>query len=200
MHVYGCKSYTLDKRIRRGDKLAPRALIGHLVGYDSTNIYRIWIPSLRKVIRTRDVTFDETSFYDPKGQDIDYLLREALEDTIQTISLPEPLLEDESEDESIIYRSTSNIDQTTTPESNDSAEPPTKDIEQLPTPSRTVSPDLPETNTTPGGLQNDILSTIETGPTQPSSLPEPLNTALRANEISAKPSADIILPEGLKII
>ena len=50
MHIYGCKTYTLDKQIRRGDKLAPRALIGHLVGYDSTNIYRIWIPSLRKVI------------------------------------------------------------------------------------------------------------------------------------------------------
>ena len=50
MHVYGCKTYTLDKRIKKGDKLAPRALIGHLVGYDSTNIYRIWIPSLHKVI------------------------------------------------------------------------------------------------------------------------------------------------------
>jgi len=108
MHVYGCKTYTLDKRIKRGDKLAPCALIGHLVGYDLTNIYRIWIPSLRKVIRTRDVTFDETSFYDPKGQDIDYLLREALEDTLQTISLPEPLYDDESEDESILY--TVNLD------------------------------------------------------------------------------------------
>ena len=41
MYIYGCKTYTLDKRIRRGDKLAPRALIGYLVGYDSTNIYRI---------------------------------------------------------------------------------------------------------------------------------------------------------------
>jgi len=102
MHVYGYKTYTLDKRVKKGDKLGPRATIGYLVGYDSTNIYRIWIPSLHKVIRTRDVTFDETSFYDPKGQDIDYLLREALEDTIQTISLPEPL-DDESEDESTIY-------------------------------------------------------------------------------------------------
>jgi len=41
IHVYGCKTYILDKRIRRGDKLAPRALIGYLVGYDLTNIYRI---------------------------------------------------------------------------------------------------------------------------------------------------------------
>ena len=39
MHVYSCKTYILDKRIRRGDKLAPRALIGYLVGYNSTNIY-----------------------------------------------------------------------------------------------------------------------------------------------------------------
>src|SRR5882757_144334 len=67
MHIYGCKTYTLDKRIKRGDKLAPCALIGYLVGYNSTNIYRIWIPSLHKVIRTRDVIFDETSFYNPKG-------------------------------------------------------------------------------------------------------------------------------------
>ena len=41
MHVYGCKTYTLDNRIKRGDKLALYALIGHLVGYNLTNIYRI---------------------------------------------------------------------------------------------------------------------------------------------------------------
>jgi hypothetical protein len=39
MHVYSCKTYTLDKRIRRGDKLAPQALIRYLVGYNLTNIY-----------------------------------------------------------------------------------------------------------------------------------------------------------------
>jgi len=82
---------------------------------------------------------------------------------------------------------------------NNSAELPTKDIEQLPTPSRTVSPDLPETNTTPGGLQDDILDTIEAIPTQPGS-PEPSNTAPRANEVSANPSADLVLPEGSKRI
>ena len=41
MYVYSYKTYTLDKQVKRGDKLAPRALIGHLVGYNSTNIYRI---------------------------------------------------------------------------------------------------------------------------------------------------------------
>ena len=41
IHVYGCKIYTLNKQVKRGDKLAPYALIGHLVGYNSTNIYHI---------------------------------------------------------------------------------------------------------------------------------------------------------------
>ena len=103
MHVYGCKTYTLGKQIKKRDKLAPCVLIGHLVGYDLTNIYCIWILSLYKVIRTRDVIFNRNSFYDPKGQDIDYLLRDALEDTIHVISLPEPLHEDESEDELVLY-------------------------------------------------------------------------------------------------
>ena len=35
---------------------------------------------------------------------------------------------------------------------NNLVELPIKDIKQLPTPSRTVSPDLPEINTTLGGL------------------------------------------------
>ena len=82
MHVYGCKTYTLDKWVKRRDKLGPYVLIRYLVGYNLTNIYRIWILSLYKVIRTRDVIFNKTSFYNPKGQDINYLLREALEDTL----------------------------------------------------------------------------------------------------------------------
>ena len=127
-----------------------------------------------------------------------------MEDTLQTISLPEPLLKDKFKDKSILYRPTPNVDQTTIPKSNDAAEPRTKDTEQLPTPSRTVSPDLPESNASPQGLQDDIMDTIKESPNQPSSSPEPpnraTNTAPRANEVSAKPSADLILPEGSKRI
>ena len=39
MHKYGCKTYTLNKQVRKGDKLAHYILIRHLVGYDLTNIY-----------------------------------------------------------------------------------------------------------------------------------------------------------------
>ena len=48
------------------DKLSPRAHIGWLVGFDSTNIFRIYVLKLNRVISTRDVTFDETLKYDPK--------------------------------------------------------------------------------------------------------------------------------------
>ena len=48
------------------------------------------------------------------------------------------------------------------------------------------------------------MDTIETSSNQLSSLPEPpnraTNIALRANEVSAKPSTDLILLEGLKRI
>ena len=70
-------------------------------------------------------------FYNPKRQNINYLLRDALEDIIQAISLLELLYKDKSENESILY-------QTATPELNDLVELPTKDIKQLLTPSRTV--------------------------------------------------------------
>ena len=103
MHQYGCKTYTLDKWIKKGDKLAPYILIRYLVGYNSTNIYYIWIPSLYKVIQTKDITFNKNSFYNPKGQDINYLLRDILKDTIQVISLLKPLHEDKSENKSVLY-------------------------------------------------------------------------------------------------
>jgi len=63
-----------------------------------------------------------------------------------------------------------------------------------------VSPDLLETNTTLGGLQDDILDTIETGSTQPSSSLKLSNTAPRANKVSADPSTNLVLLEGSKQI
>jgi hypothetical protein len=57
LNEIGARAYTLNYALKRGDKLELRALIGQLVGYDLTNIYRIWIPTLSRVIRTRDVVF-----------------------------------------------------------------------------------------------------------------------------------------------
>jgi len=93
LKIYGCRAYTLRKQIPRGDKLSPRALIGYLVGYDSSNIYRIWIPNARsrahqgKVIRTRDVTFRQDLFY--RDSDSESPLQGAeLEEIVQVLDLP----------------------------------------------------------------------------------------------------------------
>ena len=66
------------------------------------------------------------------------------------------------------------------------------------------SPDLLETIAILGGLQDDILDIIETSSNQLSSLLEPpnwaTNIAPQANKVSAKPSTNLILLEGLKRI
>lgn len=88
LHVFGCKAYPLINNIPRKKKVQPRAHIGYLLGYDSTNIFKIWIPSRRKIIRTRDVTFNETLFYNPNEVDLFHLLREEVEQIVQVIDVP----------------------------------------------------------------------------------------------------------------
>jgi hypothetical protein len=91
--AYGCRAYPLlQERAagldRRGFKVLPRGHIGYLVGYRATNIYRIWVPSLSRVISTRDVRFDEHTFYTPNtegqvGQPV-----EVLRALIETLNVP----------------------------------------------------------------------------------------------------------------
>jgi hypothetical protein len=63
LRVYGCKAYAasstyLNKR-ERLKCLNPHNWIRYLVGYDSTNVYRIWNPKKNRIERVRDVIFDE---------------------------------------------------------------------------------------------------------------------------------------------
>lgn len=66
LKVYGCKAYPRVPNIPKGNKMDERAEVGYLMGYESRNIFRIWLPEKWEVIATRDVIFDETSSYDPK--------------------------------------------------------------------------------------------------------------------------------------
>jgi hypothetical protein len=70
-------------------KLNPRAHISYLVGYDSTNIYRIWIPHKGIVISTRDVIFDEETFFHGERTDPQDELIAELDTLIEKIELPE---------------------------------------------------------------------------------------------------------------
>jgi hypothetical protein len=67
LKVYGCKAYPLLKGADvppRGSKLKPRAFVGYLVGYNSTNIFRVWNSEKGDVSGYRDVIFDEGELYD----------------------------------------------------------------------------------------------------------------------------------------
>ena len=67
--AYGCRAYALDKQHDKLDRTDPRAKIGFLVGYKSRTIFRVWIPEEKRVVSVRDVTFDESRFYDPAVDD-----------------------------------------------------------------------------------------------------------------------------------
>ncbi|QGA21642.1 hypothetical protein EYB26_009353 [Talaromyces marneffei] len=68
LRVYGCKAYSLTtkymKKEKRLQRYHPKAWIGYLVGYDSTNIFRIWNPKLGVVVSARDVIFNEDEVFD----------------------------------------------------------------------------------------------------------------------------------------
>jgi hypothetical protein len=65
LKAIGSKCYFLKHNIAKLSKLNARSAIGYLVGYQSRNIWRIWHPQKGKVIRHRDVHFDEGSKFDP---------------------------------------------------------------------------------------------------------------------------------------
>jgi hypothetical protein len=89
--------------IRRGIRKSE-----YLVGYDSTNKYRIWNPKLNKIISTRDVVFDEDSCFngDITSLKDDLLLNELAESLERFESsnrgeINEPDTVDTNEDESV---------------------------------------------------------------------------------------------------
>ena len=89
MHVYRCRAYPLDYYIPKKKKLEPRAYIGYLVGYDSTNIYRIWILTYKKVICTRDVTMDNNLLYNPTDLVLSDMIKEEVDRLIETLDIQE---------------------------------------------------------------------------------------------------------------
>lgn len=81
--------------------MLPRAHIGYLVGHDSRNVYRIWIPSKKRVIRTRDVTFDHKSFWAPDDVDMGHLLRENSDVFLDALVVPQSDAQEILEEENV---------------------------------------------------------------------------------------------------
>ncbi|KAJ5135505.1 uncharacterized protein N7515_004783 [Penicillium bovifimosum] len=85
LRIYGCKAYVRIHNIPKLSKLAPRAEVGYLVGYDASNIWRIWVPGKKRVIRARDVEFDETQFFTPGGEDSPIRIFDQTDQLISTL-------------------------------------------------------------------------------------------------------------------
>ena len=143
MKVYGCKAYAHIPKIPRLEKLAARANIGYLVGYNSTNIFRIWIPSLHKVIATRDVTFDELTQYEPIELNKEDKLQ--IKEIIEVIEMPTSTVEAielDSDEEELIETYPKDND---TPIETASIEPLA--IDETAEPESELEPELPEETT-----------------------------------------------------
>lgn len=90
LKAYGCRAYAMTSRAqlkrKKLRKLDPRAHIGYLVGYDSTNIFRIWVPHKGKVISTRDVIFDEDTFFDGKCTEKELI--DSVDELVEKVAVP----------------------------------------------------------------------------------------------------------------
>lgn len=91
MHFYGCRAYPLRFKILRKNKLEPRAMIDYLMSYDFTNIFRIWVLSRNKMIRTKDVIFDHTRFYDPEELNLAHLLTVPISTIVEVVEFSKNL-------------------------------------------------------------------------------------------------------------
>src|SRR5438552_12304893 len=60
---FGCSTYRhINKKTGR-KKLHKKSMLGYLVGYDSTGIYRIYHPSTKTIKVSRDVIFPEDEYF-----------------------------------------------------------------------------------------------------------------------------------------
>ena len=86
MRPIGCRAYVYNRDLRAADKLESRTHIYHLVGYQGTNIFRIWLPTKDTVIITRDVVFEPTLFFDGMHG---YASISVIEEVIELLEYPE---------------------------------------------------------------------------------------------------------------
>jgi len=89
LRAYGCKAFAMSAeslaKKNRLQKLNPKAWIGYLVGYQSTNIYRVWNPLTNKVVAVRDVIFNEDEFFTGDIQHMKDDLRHVTEEELTVL-------------------------------------------------------------------------------------------------------------------
>lgn len=84
--VIGCTAYALNTKLKHKENLQSRTLVGQLIGYDSTNIYPMWMPTLQRVILTQDVVFMPSE----SGTEKVYPNRQRLHEIVTIFDISEP--------------------------------------------------------------------------------------------------------------
>jgi hypothetical protein len=102
LRAYGCKAYAMTttamRKEQRLKRFNPKAWIGYLVGYTSSNTFRIWNPVLNKVVIMRDVIFNEEETFSGALEELRDDIRELDLDELSTL-LQEYALPEEAEEQ-----------------------------------------------------------------------------------------------------
>lgn len=59
LRAYGCSTIIYDHDVAKASKFQATGIYGRLVGYEGHAVYQVYVPTLHKVIRTKDVEFYE---------------------------------------------------------------------------------------------------------------------------------------------
>jgi hypothetical protein len=86
--VYGCKAYKRIPKISKKREMAAKSTVGYLVGYQASNIFKICLSKERKVLKSRDVDFDENSRYNPTTPSLEEKLMETTPVQQVTVQIP----------------------------------------------------------------------------------------------------------------
>ena len=191
LNVVGARAYVLNNKLKHGEKLESRALIRQLVGYDSTNIYRVWMPALGRVLRTRDVVFMTNDRTEPVYPD-----RQTLREVVTILDVPEPPEETDQEIELLLQSSQKDW---SGPSQSEQAAQTTQDKEMsgaLPTPESTpelITQPEPEPELEPKPDAVEMPRGWEPVPAEAEAPDRRSNNAPRREEISSQLSESNVL-------
>ena len=87
LHSYDCRAYFFRQKIFKKNKLKFRVIIDYFVDYNSINIFRIWMLSKTKMIKTKNVIFDYSKFYNFIELNLIYILTFSIKSIFEILNL-----------------------------------------------------------------------------------------------------------------
>lgn len=76
------RAYIINKKVLKGRKFLLHTHIEYLTGFNITNIYRIWVPYLKRIFYTRNIHINETIKFDSINPHLNSLIVREVKDLI----------------------------------------------------------------------------------------------------------------------